>query len=194
MPIQPRRTSFSSSREPLPPTTPTRTRLLSPERRHTRTKSFSRIRRFPMLSPRIISPIVIWSIAIYLIHIYLLPLPFPSLTNRPETSSDHHLSTYFPPPAEREGDDLDSFDSRWRPLRPLGPPDAPFPRLRPTRFLSAKCMEMWFMDGEICGDAGDEDKLDATWLWVNGSDPRWRDSMIQARVEARVYSPEHHFR
>lgn len=58
-------------------------------------------------------------------------------------------------------------------------------------------MEQWFADGETtCGaaDLGPEETLDVTWLWVNGTDPKWRDALIAARKEAGVYSPDHHFR
>jgi 3-O-alpha-D-mannopyranosyl-alpha-D-mannopyranose xylosylphosphotransferase len=156
-----------------------------------------------LLTPRVISPIIIWSLAIYLIHSYLLPLPIPKLrvpAIRPHTptSEQHFLSSSFPQPPLREGDDsLDSIDPRYRPFSPLSAADAPFPRLRPTRFLPPRCLEQWFADGETtCGAAelGEEEKLDATWLWVNGSDTRWRDSMVHWRQVEKVYSPEHHFR
>jgi 3-O-alpha-D-mannopyranosyl-alpha-D-mannopyranose xylosylphosphotransferase len=111
-----------------------------------------------------------------------MPPPVPSLRIHPSRqpmASDHILSATFPPPPVREGDDsLDSMDPRYRPFLPLSPPYSPFPRLRPTRFLPSRCLEQWFADGEtLCGEAelGGEEKLDATWLWVNGSDERWRE-------------------
>ncbi|KAK8847626.1 hypothetical protein IAR55_005485 [Kwoniella newhampshirensis] len=154
----------------------------------------------PYLSPRNVSSILLWTLAVWLIHHFLLPLPLPriSRSNQKPKASDHLLSTSFPPPPLRAGDDLiDSLDPRWRPFAPIPPPNPPFPRLRPTRFLPPKCLEQWFTDGEtLCGkdEMGEEEKLDATWLWVNGSDHRWRDSMIHWRSEESVYSPEHHFR
>ncbi|WWD21714.1 hypothetical protein CI109_106201 [Kwoniella shandongensis] len=154
----------------------------------------------PYLSTRNISSIFLWALAVWLIHHFLLPLPLPRISgsaSKPK-SADHLLSTSFPPPPLRAGDDLlDSVDPRWRPFAPIPPPNPPFPRLRPTRFLPPKCLEQWFTDGEtLCGkeEMGEEEKLDATWLWVNGSDHRWRDSMIAWRSKEGVYSPEHHFR
>jgi 3-O-alpha-D-mannopyranosyl-alpha-D-mannopyranose xylosylphosphotransferase len=35
---------------------------------------------------------------------------------------------------------------------------------------------------------------DVTWLWVNGSDPRWEAQMIAEREAKGIYSPAHHFR
>ncbi|WVR04824.1 hypothetical protein IAU60_001836 [Kwoniella sp. DSM 27419] len=154
----------------------------------------------PLLSVRVLSPLALWILAIWLVHTYLLPLPIPSLSSSANVKSaaDHHLSTAFPQPPLRTGDDLlDSIDSRWRPFQPLKPPDVPFPRLRPTRFLPPKCLEQWLAEGEtLCGrgEMGEEEKLDITWLWVNGSDHRWRQSMIHWRTKEGVYSPEHHFR
>lgn len=161
-----------------------------------------------VLTPRVLSPIILWSLIVYLIHNFLIPLPLPNLPGLPggtvrlgkqqDKASEYFLSTAFPPPPDRQGDDsVDSLDPRYRPFRPLDPPEAPFPRLRPTRFLPPPCLEQWFVEGETtCGAAelGDEERLDATWLWVNGSDPRWRESMIAARKQDNVYSPEHHFR
>jgi len=156
-----------------------------------------------LLTPRVISPIILWTLALYLVHSYLLPLPIPNLRvdtpkiNGPR-SADHFLSSSFPQPPLRKGDDsLDSVDPRYRPFSPLPAADAPFPRLRPTRFLPSRCLEQWFADGETtCGglDLGKEERLDATWLWVNGSDSRWRDSMVHWTDVEGVYSPEHHFR
>ncbi|EIW71073.1 hypothetical protein TREMEDRAFT_67553 [Tremella mesenterica DSM 1558] len=156
-----------------------------------------------LLHPRILSPLLLWSIALYLIHHYLLPLPVPSLSTRLSSStkisgSKHLLSTSFPKPPQRQGDDnLDSIDPHYRPFSPLPPPEAPFPRLRPTRILPGRCLEQWFADGETnCGqkELGEEEKLDATWLWVNGSDLRWQRDLIYWRERMGVYSPERHFR
>ena len=154
-----------------------------------------------ILRPRFLLSVLLWSLSLYFVHRFLLPLPIPSFRiSLPKTpsASDHFLATTFPAPALREGDDsLDSVDPRYRPFSPLPPPDAPFPRLRPTRFLPPRCLEQWFIDGEtLCGRAelGEEERLDATWLWVNGSDERWRESMIHWREQEGVYSPEHHFR
>ncbi|WVQ79814.1 3-O-alpha-D-mannopyranosyl-alpha-D-mannopyranose xylosylphosphotransferase [Cryptococcus sp. DSM 104549] len=154
----------------------------------------------PYLAPRTLTPILLWSLALWLIHSFLFPLPVPSLSSlrKSPKAEDHHLSTAFPPPPLRVGDDhLDSVDPRWRPFVPLPAPEPPFPRLRPTRFLPERCLEEWFANGEtLCGKAemGEEETLDATWLWVNGSDHRWRDSMVYWRTKEGVYSPEHHFR
>ncbi|WWD07409.1 3-O-alpha-D-mannopyranosyl-alpha-D-mannopyranose xylosylphosphotransferase [Kwoniella europaea PYCC6329] len=155
----------------------------------------------PYLTPRVIGSLVLWMIALWMIHSFFIPLPIPRLTSPSSfkpNAADHHLSNLFPQPPLRAGDDLlDSVDPRWRPFEPLSPPDPPFPRLRPTRFLPSRCLEQWFADGEtLCGkgEMGDEETLDATWLWVNGSDHRWQESMIHWRKKEGVYSPEHHFR
>lgn len=106
-------------------------------------------------------------------------------------------SSYFPEPPARPGDTYNSPNRLYRPFRPLDSPKAPFPRLRPTRFLPPKCLESWFANGEIlCGrqQLGPEEMLDVTWLWVNGSDPRWQKEMVRVRKEKQIYSPEHHFR
>lgn len=106
-------------------------------------------------------------------------------------------SSYFPEPPVRPADAYNSPNRLYRPFRPLDSPKAPFPRLRPTRFLPPKCLESWFANGEIlCGrqQLGPEEMLDVTWLWVNGSDPRWQKEMIRVRKEKQIYSPEHHFR
>jgi len=154
-----------------------------------------------LLTPRILSSFALWSFAIYLVHRYLLALPVPSLNlirTAQRSASDHFLSTTFPAPPSRKGNDnLDSVDPRYRAFSPLPAPDPPFPHLRPTRFLAPRCLEQWFAEGEtLCGksELGVEEKLDATWLWVNGSDERWRESMMHWRKVEGVYSPEHHFR
>ncbi|WRT64546.1 uncharacterized protein IL334_001478 [Kwoniella shivajii] len=153
----------------------------------------------PYLTPKILTSVFLWTVALLIIHRYIFPLPLPSLTiNTLGKSADHHLSYRFPQPPLRTGDDLlDSVNPLWRPFAPLPPPDPPFPRLRPTKFLPPRCLEQWFADGEtLCGkgEMGKEETLDATWLWVNGSDHRWRDSMVHWRTVEGVYSPEHHFR
>ena len=161
-----------------------------------------------LLSPRILSPVILWSVLIYLVHSFLLPLPVPTLSSlRPvsdtrqgnkDKAEKYFLATAFPQPPIRLGDDtLDSLDPLYRPFKPLPPPESPFPRLRPTRFLPPRCLEQWFANGETnCGqkELGEEEKLDVIWLWVNGSDPRWEREMIAARREAGIYSPIHHFR
>ena len=201
--------TFASSFSPSSPSSAAR-RSRSPRRSYPHSTQKARVTyRIPYLlskvfTPRVISSIVIWSLAVYLIHNFLIPLPVPKLSQLPrpgksrEKASEYFLSTAFPLPPNRAGDDsVDSKDPRYRPFRPLEPPEAPFPRLRPTRFLPPRCLEQWFTEGETtCGatELGDEERLDATWLWVNGSDPRWRESMIAARKVDKVYSPEHHFR
>lgn len=101
-------------------------------------------------------------------------------------------------PLSRKGSDaLDSVDPAYRPFVPLDAPDPPFPRLLPTKSLPSQCLDRWFSEGELVCDAdevGAEEKVDATWLWVNGSDPRWRESMEKWRAQEGIYSPEHHFR
>ena len=202
----PESSSFASSYRTTSPSS--RSRRLPPRWTYPHPSSPSRVTyRIPhvisyIFTPRVLSPIILWSLAVYLIHNFLVPLPVPRLPSRPirqqDTASQYFLSTAFPPPPNRLGDDsVDSVDARYRPFRPLEPPEAPFPRLRPTRFLPSRCLEQWYSEGETtCGAAelGAEERLDATWLWVNGSDPRWRDSMVAARRQDKVYSPEHHFR
>lgn len=161
-----------------------------------------------ILSPRILSPVILWAVLIYLVHSFLLPLPVPTLSilrpvsdarqgNR-DKAEKYFLATAFPQPPIRLGDDtIDSLNPLYRPFKPLPPPESPFPRLRPTRFLPPRCLEQWFANGEMnCGqkELGEEEKLDVIWLWVNGSDPRWEKEMIAARREAGIYSPIHHFR
>lgn len=103
-----------------------------------------------------------------------------------------------PPPPGREGDDSqDSPHPLYRALVPLGPPAAPFPRLERTRMLPPACMESWFMHGELRCDAeavGPEEKLDVTWLWVNGSDMRWREEREHWQRHHGIHSPDFHFR
>ncbi|KAL1407040.1 Xanthine phosphoribosyltransferase 1 [Vanrija albida] len=154
------------------------------------------------LTPRVLTPILLWTSALWLIHRFLFAIPLPSLTTilpgLPGKAAHHHLSDKFPPPPPREGEDWrDSVDPRYRPLAPLTQPSAPFPRLRPTRFLPQRCLEAWFADGRSVCDAdelGPEETLDAAWLWVNGSDRRWREEMVYWRQHEGIYSPEHHFR
>lgn len=172
----------------------------------------SMIKRMLKLPPticsvRVIPTILLWSCALYAIHTFLLPIPGAASiikAARPKgkastnSISHQHLSNFFPPPPVREGDDaLNSASPLYRPFRPVPPPDPPFPRLRPTRFLPDRCLEQWFADGEtICGkgEMGEEETLDVTWLWVNGSDPRWIGSMTEWSGRENVFSPIHHFR
>ena len=198
--LLPMEESYSTAYSPTSPTTRNR-RSRSP--RPVSRASPSRVIRWPLLrsylTPKVLTTVILWSSVVYLIHTFVIPLPIPQLPARtPKPAAEKYfLSSSFPPPSNRPGDSLDSVDPRYRPHLPLDPPDAPFPRLRPTRFLSPRCMEQWFADGETsCGAAelGKEEQLDAVWLWVNGTDPRWRATLIQARKESGVYSPEHHFR
>jgi hypothetical protein len=58
-------------------------------------------------------------------------------------------------------------------------------------------MESWFADGEMfCSrkEIGPEDMLDVTWLWVNGSDTRWKEGLDKASKQAGIVSPARHFR
>lgn len=119
------------------------------------------------------------------------------IVEQQQPSSEILLSTAFPLPESRPIDSYPSPDPRWRPILPLSPPSPPFPRLRATRFLPSKCMESWFADGEMfCSrlELGDEDTLDVTWLWVNGSDTRWKKDLHKYRDDAGIISPDHHFR
>lgn len=124
--------------------------------------------------------------------------PTERVASNPWRPANVSSSSFWPGPIDRESDgDFESTDPRYRPFKPLDPPIPPFPRLLPTRFMPAHCMEHWFADGELrCdgSDLGEEEQLDATWLWVNGSDPRWRASMLQWRANEGIFSPEHHFR
>lgn len=160
-----------------------------------------------LCSLRIIPTVFLWTCALYLVHVFLFPIPGATTIIKaakplPKAStnsiSHQHLSNFFPPPPIREGDDtLDSASPIYRPFRPVPPPEPPFPRLRPTRFLPDRCLEQWFADGEtICGkgEMGEEETLDVTWLWVNGSDPKWAASMNAWSNKEKVYSPIHHFR
>lgn len=148
----------------------------------------SRLRVFSR--PRTLGLAVLWSVVVWLLY--------RSLSSTSRGSGGPNPSADFPLPAERAGSDwLDSVDSRYRTLVPLQEPPAPFPQLRPTRFLPPQCLESWFIDGTTsCGkaDLGPEDTLDAAWLWVNGSDQRWRDEMEHWKRDEGIYSPEQHFR
>lgn len=186
-------------RTPSPPRVrrPPSPRPLHPRQLPLKPPSLPSWRRY--LSPRVVSSFLLWSCALYLVHRFLLPLPLPAVPTRSKPSAKQHfLSTTFPQPPLRQGDDsLDSPNPLYRAYSPLPAPEKPFPHLRPTRFLPPRCMEQWFIDGEtLCGagDLGEEEKLDATWLWVNGSDERWKESMLHWREVEGVYSPEHHFR
>lgn len=162
--------------------------------------AMSRARQF--LTPRVLAPVLLWTLSIWLIHTYLFELSvFPAPLWRSAGSDEaaaHRLSPEFPAPMDREGEDwIDSVDPRRRPFSPHGAPRDPFPKLRPTRFLPDHCLEEWFMTGEtMCGRAElrPEDTLDATWLWVNGSDQRWADEMRLHRAKMGVKSPSRHFR
>lgn len=61
------------------------------------------------------------------------------------------------------------------------------------QLLSEECLEQWFVQGEPCKEVP-EIPLDATWLWVNGSDPKWREKMQEQSRAEGIYSPEHHYR
>lgn len=176
---------------PLPSCRPSR----SPRSRKIRDALARHIR--PHLTPRTLTILFFWTLSVWFIHHFLFPISSLYRLSKPK-AEEHFLSTAFPPPPQRIGDDhLDSVDPRWRAYHPLPAPDPPFPHLRPTRFLPPQCLEQWFADGEtLCGakELGEEEKLDATWLWVNGSDHRWRDSMIEWREKENVHSPERHFR
>lgn len=159
---------------------------------------------------RSLSTLLIWLLTLWTCLNYLPPpAPIPDsqsrfnsafewLTSRNrDTKVDAMPSVHFPEPPLRPGDAYNSPNRLYRPFRPLASPQAPFPRLRPTRFLPPKCLESWFANGEIlCGrqQLGPEEMLDVTWLWVNGSDPRWQEEMVRVRKEKQIYSPDHHFR
>ncbi|ORX35916.1 hypothetical protein BD324DRAFT_629532 [Kockovaella imperatae] len=169
-----------------------------------------------LLNPRIVAPIAGWILGIYLIHQFLFPLPIldtssigipvdlnggelyvPPIENDASSAqwvNFHRPSVNVP---QREGDDnLDSLDSRWRPFAPLEPP-FPFPSLKPTRFLPDHCMSDWFLHGETnctSEEVGPEERLDAVWFWVNGTDPRWLQQMQKWKVDLNVSTPEKHYR
>lgn len=157
---------------------------------------------------RAVSTLIIWLAAVWTVHRYALPHRVSTMPNplartqqaavaTPSPSSELLLSTLFPSPPARPLDNRPSRDPGHRPYVPLTPPSAPFPRLRATRFLPPKCMESWFADGEIfCSpqELGEEEMLDVTWLWVNGSDTRWKKDLYKYREGAGIISPDHHFR
>lgn len=140
--------------------------------------------------------LLVSSLSIWLIHIYLLHSPLSSFLWKSAQPYDLLFSSALPSPSAREGDDtLDSVDPRWRAFRPLPPPDPPFPRLQPTRFLPPICLEQWFEEGELhCGTQREEDKLDVVWLWVNGSDGRWTELMARYMAQEGIHSGALHFR
>ena len=210
----------SSSTSCSPSSSPVRRRPKSPAHRRTSStpllrRSITALRdRLPprkkiphsvsaFFAPRVIGSVAIWLSAIWLLDQFLLPLPRLSAleTIRPkevveiESAVDASSGPVVP---LREGDDnLDSIDARWRPLSLLRPPDGPYPTLQPTRFLPDRCMVQFFMDGETdCGgdELGAEERLDATWFWVNGSDPRWLETQRHWKDKVGVDSPEKHYR
>ena len=68
----------------------------------------------------------------------------------------------FPHPPNRPLDRLASPNDAYRPLHPLKQPPKPFPELRATKFLPDRCLEGWFIQGEmLCARAevGEEDQL-----------------------------------
>jgi 3-O-alpha-D-mannopyranosyl-alpha-D-mannopyranose xylosylphosphotransferase len=131
-------------------------------------------------------------------------IPLPSiLTGAPSNATPPppeylYLDAEFPPASARQGQDaLDSVSRLYRPFHPLPEEEAPFPVLRPTRFLPPKCLESWFADGELaCSgeELGSEETLDVTWLWVNGTDKRWQQDMEYWSKKLGVHSPARHFR
>jgi hypothetical protein len=97
----------------------------------------------------------------------------------------------------RSGDGIDSLDPLYRPHIPLEPPSPPFPVLSPTSRAEGRCLEIWLTAGETeCGSQEwkHSDRLDAVWTWVNGSDSRWDQAMIEAAKEEGIYSPGFHYR
>lgn len=165
----------------------------------------AQVKRF--LTPRVLTPVVLWLICLWLIHRYVFAFPTTSihgwrpsiLVPHPEVNVENaYLEAAFPDPPPRQGEDaLESVSPLYRPFQPLPEQPAPFPVLRPTRFLPKACLESWFINGELaCSteDLGEEDTLDATWLWVNGSDTRWQKDMQYWSKELGVNSPVRHFR
>lgn len=158
----------------------------------------ARVRFF--MTPRVVMPLILWLVSIWLIHRYLFALPVPTWrAASPAPLSVSHLKADFPPPPPREGqDELDSIDSLYRPFAPLPAPEDPFPLLRPTRFLPKPCLESWMLFGELSScsrdQLGQEDTLDAIWLWVNGTDNRWFKEMAHWSEQHNLSSPERHFR
>lgn len=145
--------------------------------------------------------IVLWLMALAGLRWFAaIPRPLPVVTRLSGPSQPTNVASamLWPGSIDRDFDaSFESTDPRYRPFKPLDPPKAPFPRLTSTRLLPAHCMEHWFAEGELrCdrSDLGEEERLDATWLWVNGSDPRWRTSMQQWREKEGIFSPDHHFR
>ncbi|GMK56901.1 hypothetical protein CspeluHIS016_0307410 [Cutaneotrichosporon spelunceum] len=115
--------------------------------------------------------------------------------SHPRHSGPHSPQAPEPPSPDpqRPGDGADSPDPRYRVLAPL-PPSR---RLPQPRAVPIHCLESWFVEGTAtCGkhEMGPEERLDVTWIWVNGSDARWRAEMDAHRAEEGIYSPEQHFR
>ena len=158
------------------------------------------------MTPRFIVSLVGWCLGLYLTYEFLFPIKLYGSTLEvvddaptvlevlPVLNSARPNFIAVPP---REGDDnLDSVDSRWRPFSPLKPQTS-FPLLRPTRFLPDHCMEQFFLAGETnwtADEVGPEERLDAVWFWVNGTDPRWIELQREWKERAGIDSPEKHFR
>ena len=95
----------------------------------------------------------------------------------------------------RLNDFEDSTDPLYRSYIPLGPPSSPFPVLAPDSEVPLDCLEEWIVSGRTaCNSADLGSRLDVVWSWVNGSDPRWKQEMLQASREEGIFSPGFHFR
>ena len=54
------------------------------------------------------------------------------------------------------------------------------------------CLEEWISGGTMCKRAAP--RIDATWLWVNGSDPAWEAEKTRLARSEGVFTPHHHYR
>lgn len=142
--------------------------------------------------------IVSWSSSLLLLLLLLHYTDYrPTLCSRgPEEVT--YIDLPYPEVAERDGQDWkDSVNPLYRVFKPLAPAVQRFPRLRPTRFMPNECMESWFANGELgCNPdtLGPEERLDAIWFWVNGSDSRWAKDMNEWSAYHGIKSGEQHFR
>lgn len=147
-------------------------------------------------TPRIAALLVAWLVALFALQHFFLGNPVAPLFSRPSADVGAVSFVVDTAPTERPEDRRDSVSPLHRPFEPLRQP-AHFPRLKPTRFLPAPCLESWFADGKLeCDHAtlGEEDTLDIVWLWVNGSDARWQKEFEHWHKHHKINSPIRHFR
>lgn len=151
----------------------------------------------PLSKPwiRASSTLIFWLLAFYGLSRYVLPThvhdtihltissfnPLRSSNNHSKSmstselsslSSSYRLTPHFPPPPSRPADTYPSPDHLHRAFKPLDGPPSPFPRLRRTKMLPRRCLEGWFLNGEMmCSrqELGEEEMLDVSNVWISNT-------------------------